>query len=78
MDKDDLTESETMLPDAAGEIEMYFNPVQSDNMASAIITLSLATIVATLQPCDLATIVAIITCNDLGSENKTLHESEME
>ena len=32
MDEDDLTESEAMLPDAAGEIEIHFNPIQSDNM----------------------------------------------
>ena len=32
MDKDDLTGSEAMLPDAAGEIEIDFNPVQSDDM----------------------------------------------
>ena len=32
MNKDDMTESEAMLPDAAGEIEIHFNPVQSDDM----------------------------------------------
>ena len=32
MDKDDLAESKAMLPDAAGEIEIHFNLVQSDYM----------------------------------------------
>ena len=32
MDEDNLTKSEAMLPDAAGEIEIHFNPVQSDDM----------------------------------------------
>ena len=32
MDKDDLEESKAMLPDAVGEIEIYFNLVQSDYM----------------------------------------------
>ena len=32
MDEDDLTESEAMLPDAAGEIEIHFSPIQSDDM----------------------------------------------
>ena len=32
MDKDDLAESKAMLPDAVGEIEIYFNLVQSDYM----------------------------------------------
>ena len=32
MHEDDLTESEAMLPDAAGEIEIHFNSVQSDDM----------------------------------------------
>ena len=32
MDEDDLTESKSMLPDAAGEIEIHFNPVQSDDV----------------------------------------------
>ena len=32
MDEDNLTGSEAMLPDAAGEIEIYFNPVQNDDM----------------------------------------------
>ena len=31
-DKDDLAESKAMLPDAVGEIEIYFNLVQSDYM----------------------------------------------
>ena len=32
MDEDNLTESEAMLPDATGEIEIYFNPVKSDDI----------------------------------------------
>ena len=32
MDKDDLTVSEAMLPDATGKIEIHFNPVKSDDM----------------------------------------------
>ena len=32
MDEDDLTESEVMVPDATGKIEIHFNPVQSDDM----------------------------------------------
>ena len=32
MDEDDFTKSEAMLPDAAGEIEIHFNLVQSDDM----------------------------------------------
>ena len=31
MDEDYLTESEAMLPNAAGEIEIHFNSVQSDD-----------------------------------------------
>ena len=32
MDEDDLTKSEAMVPDAAEEVEIHFNPVQSDDM----------------------------------------------
>ena len=32
MDEDYLTGSEAMLPDAAGEIEIHFNPIQSDDI----------------------------------------------
>ena len=32
MDEGDLTKSEAMLLDAAGEIKIHFNPVQSDDM----------------------------------------------
>ena len=32
MNRDDLTESEAMLPDAVGEIEIHFNSLQSDDM----------------------------------------------
>ena len=32
MDEDNLTGSEAMLPDAAAEIKIHFNPVQSDDM----------------------------------------------
>ena len=32
MDEEDLTESEAMLSDMAGEIEIHFNPLQSDDM----------------------------------------------
>ena len=35
MDEDDLTKSEAMVSDAAGEIEIHFNPVQSDDMPTA-------------------------------------------
>ena len=37
MDEDDLTESEAMLPDAAGEIEIHFNPVQSDDIPTTLV-----------------------------------------
>ena len=37
MDEDDLTESEALLPDTAGEIEIYFNPVQSDDMPTTLV-----------------------------------------
>ena len=32
MDEDDLTGSKAMLADAAGELEIHFNPVHSDDM----------------------------------------------
>ena len=38
MDKNDLTESEAMLPNAAGEIKIYFNPVQSDDMPTTSVS----------------------------------------
>ena len=34
MDEDNLIESEAMLPDAAGEIEIHLKPVQSDDVAT--------------------------------------------
>ena len=38
IDEDDLTESEAMLPYAAGEIEIHFNSVQSDDMPTTSVS----------------------------------------